>query len=66
MNQGSVSVEFNDENKGYLYNNYETVQDIVENSNTNPNTSKLHVTPKVSFVFISLLGFFSIFFYKFF
>ena len=41
VNQGSVSVEFNDENKGYLYNNYETAQDIVENSNTNPNTSKL-------------------------
>ena len=42
VNQGSVSVEFNEENKGYLYNNYEKVQDIVESSNTNnPNTSKL-------------------------
>ena len=28
VNQGSVSVEFNYEHKVYLYNNYETAQDI--------------------------------------
>ena len=33
---------------------------------SNPNTSKLHETPKVSLVLINLLGLLSIFFYKFF